>query len=107
MIEAISELPRDIAVLMIEHDMNVVFSVADRITVLSFGEVIASGTVAEIRANDRVREVYLGGGRIDSRARIVNAPITTTALCCVTRAKGAIGDFGRAWQRLYWQRSRG
>ena len=60
MIEAISRLPRDIAVLMIEHDMNVVFSVADRITVLSFGEVIASGTVAEIRANDRVREIYLG-----------------------------------------------
>ena len=40
--------------------MKVVFSVADRITVLSFGEVLASGTVAEIQANERVREVYLG-----------------------------------------------
>jgi branched-chain amino acid transport system ATP-binding protein len=60
MIRLISDLPRSIAVLMIEHDMKVVFSVADRITVLSFGEVLASGTVAEIQANERVREVYLG-----------------------------------------------
>jgi branched-chain amino acid transport system ATP-binding protein len=61
MIELIAALPRSIALLMIEHDMKVVFSVADRITVLSFGEVLASGTVAEIQANERVREVYLGG----------------------------------------------
>ena len=61
MIALISALPRSIAVLMIEHDMNVVFSVADRITVLSFGEILASGTVSEIRAHERVREVYLGG----------------------------------------------
>ncbi len=60
MIELISTLPRTIALLMIEHDMNVVFSIADRITVLSFGEVLASGSVAEIRANERVRDVYLG-----------------------------------------------
>ena len=60
MIGLISDLPRAIAVLMIEHDMNVVFSIADRVTVLTFGEVLASGTVAEIRANARVREVYLG-----------------------------------------------
>ena len=60
MISLISALPRSIAILMIEHDMKVVFSVADRITVLSYGEVLASGTVAEIQANPRVREVYLG-----------------------------------------------
>ncbi|HUZ75708.1 MAG TPA: ABC transporter ATP-binding protein [Stellaceae bacterium] len=60
MIELISTLPRSIALLMIEHDMNVVFSIADRITVLSFGEVLASGSVAEIQANERVRDVYLG-----------------------------------------------
>ena len=40
--------------------MRVVFSVADRITVLYYGEVLATGTVAEIQASDRVREVYLG-----------------------------------------------
>ncbi|HUB97692.1 MAG TPA: ABC transporter ATP-binding protein [Stellaceae bacterium] len=61
MIALISNLPREIAILMIEHDMNVVFSIADRITVLFFGEVLASGTAAEIQANPRVREVYLGG----------------------------------------------
>lgn len=60
MIELISTLPRDIAVLMIEHDMNVVFSIADRVTVLYYGEVLATGTVVEIQADPRVREVYLG-----------------------------------------------
>ena len=60
MIALIRDLPRALAILMIEHDMNVVFSLADRITVLSYGEVLASGTSAEIQANPRVREVYLG-----------------------------------------------
>jgi branched-chain amino acid transport system ATP-binding protein len=60
MIDLIASLPRALSILMIEHDMNVVFSVADRITVLYYGEVLATGTAAEIKANDRVREVYLG-----------------------------------------------
>jgi branched-chain amino acid transport system ATP-binding protein len=60
MIGLIASLPRTLAILMIEHDMNVVFSVADRITVLCYGEVIATGTPADIQANQRVREVYLG-----------------------------------------------
>jgi branched-chain amino acid transport system ATP-binding protein len=60
MIELIASLPRSLSILMIEHDMKVVFSVADRITVLYYGEVLATGTPADIQANRRVREVYLG-----------------------------------------------
>jgi branched-chain amino acid transport system ATP-binding protein len=60
MIGLIAALPRTLSILMIEHDMQVVFSVADRITVLYYGKVLATGAPAEIKANDRVREVYLG-----------------------------------------------
>jgi len=60
MIDLIGALPRTLSILMIEHDMKVVFSVADRITVLYYGKVLATGTPAEIQANSRVREVYLG-----------------------------------------------
>ena len=60
MIDLIAALPRALSVLMIEHDMKVVFSLADRITVLYYGKVLATGTPAEIQADARVREVYLG-----------------------------------------------
>ena len=53
-------LPRDVTVLIIEHDMDVVFSLADRITVLHHGEVLAEGTPEVVRADPRVYEVYLG-----------------------------------------------
>jgi len=61
MIELVRGLPASLGILMIEHDMKVVFSLADRITVLYYGEVLASGTPEEIQGNAQVREVYLGG----------------------------------------------
>jgi branched-chain amino acid transport system ATP-binding protein len=61
MIELVRALPSTLAVLMIEHDMKVVFSIADRISVLYYGEVLASGSPREIQGDARVREVYLGG----------------------------------------------
>jgi branched-chain amino acid transport system ATP-binding protein len=60
MIALIRSLPNTLSILMVEHDMKVVFSIADRITVLYYGEALASGTCAEIQANQRVRDAYLG-----------------------------------------------
>jgi branched-chain amino acid transport system ATP-binding protein len=53
-------LPRGVTLLIIEHDMDVVYSLADRVTVLHYGEVLTEGTVDEVRADPRVYEVYLG-----------------------------------------------
>jgi branched-chain amino acid transport system ATP-binding protein len=63
LLDAIATLPKDIAVLIIEHDMDLVFRFAERITVLVSGAVFAEGTPAEIAANKDVRAVYLGTSR--------------------------------------------
>jgi len=53
-------LPEHVTLVLVEHDLDVVFAVAQRISVLDHGVVIADGTPAEIRADHRVQEVYLG-----------------------------------------------
>ena len=56
----IRELARTIDIVIIEHDMEVVFEIADHITVMAQGAILASGTPQEIDADERVREAYLG-----------------------------------------------
>jgi branched-chain amino acid transport system ATP-binding protein len=56
----LAAIPRDVTVVMIEHNMDVALDFADRITLLHFGEVIVEGTRAEVVADPRTREVYLG-----------------------------------------------
>jgi branched-chain amino acid transport system ATP-binding protein len=60
MIEVLRALKASETILLVEHDMDVVFALADRITVLVYGRAIASGAPGEIRANDEVRQAYLG-----------------------------------------------
>jgi ABC-type branched-subunit amino acid transport system ATPase component len=62
-LNAIAALPAAIAVLIVEHDMDLVFRFATRITVMAGGAILTEGTPAEIAADQRVREVYLGSRR--------------------------------------------
>jgi len=56
----LAAIPREVTVVMIEHNMDVALDLADRITLLHFGEVIVEGTRAQVVADPRTREVYLG-----------------------------------------------
>ncbi len=58
--DLLETIPGDVAILMIEHDMDVALSFAERITVLHFGQVVVEGTRAEVVADPRTREIYLG-----------------------------------------------
>ena len=60
-ITLIKEVAETTTVLLIEHNINVVMALADRITVMNFGEIIAAGSPQEIRQNDAVQTAYLGG----------------------------------------------
>ncbi len=61
-LKRLAKLPADVSVLLIEHDMDLVFSFANRISVLVSGALFAEGNVEEIASDPRVKEVYLGGG---------------------------------------------
>ena len=60
-VRLIDRVTRGKTLLIIEHDMDVVFSLADVITVLNYGEILASGSPAEIRGHPKVKQAYLGG----------------------------------------------
>ncbi|WP_197019039.1 ABC transporter ATP-binding protein [Thioalkalivibrio sp. HK1] len=58
--ERIADSPPDLALLIVEHDMDVLFGLADRVTVLDYGRVLLQGDAEEVRASDIVRQRYLG-----------------------------------------------
>jgi len=58
--ELLTAIPRDVTIVMIEHDMDVALDFAERITVLHFGEVVVEGSRAEVVAHPRTKEIYLG-----------------------------------------------
>src|SRR5207253_9773132 len=60
MVSLLQELRREVTIVLVEHDMNAVFALADRITVLVYGRVIASGDPDAIRNNEEVKRAYLG-----------------------------------------------
>ena len=59
-VDLIQKVTEDKTLIMVEHDMGVVFNLADRISVLVYGEIIATGTPEAVRANPKVQEAYLG-----------------------------------------------
>jgi branched-chain amino acid transport system ATP-binding protein len=60
MVRFLATLKRRMTIVLVEHDMDAVFSLADRISVLVYGRIIATGTPAEVRGNEDVRRAYLG-----------------------------------------------
>jgi branched-chain amino acid transport system ATP-binding protein len=67
MVKLLADLRREVTIVLVEHDMNAVFALADRITVLVYGRVIASDVPAAIRVNEEVKRAYLGDQHVVTR----------------------------------------
>jgi len=67
MVKLLGELRREVTIVLVEHDMQAVFALADRISVLVYGRVIASGAPADIRYNEEVKRAYLGDQNVVTR----------------------------------------
>jgi branched-chain amino acid transport system ATP-binding protein len=67
MVKLLAELRREVTIILVEHDMDAVFALADRITVLVYGRVIASDVPAAIRGNEEVKRAYLGDQHVVTR----------------------------------------
>jgi branched-chain amino acid transport system ATP-binding protein len=67
MVKLLADLRSEVTIILVEHDMNAVFALADRITVLVYGRVIASDVPAAIRGNEEVRRAYLGDQHVVTR----------------------------------------
>jgi branched-chain amino acid transport system ATP-binding protein len=67
MVKTLLELKTELTILLIEHDMEAVFALADRISVLVYGRVIACDTPENIRQNEEVRRAYLGEQQVVTR----------------------------------------
>ena len=67
MVKLLAELRKEVTIVLVEHDMNAVFALADRITVLVYGRVIASDAPAAIRSNEEVKRAYLGDQHVVTR----------------------------------------
>ena len=70
MVDMLRALKRELTILLVEHDMEAVFALADRITVLVYGRVIASGAPADIHANAAVRDAYLGEAEAEGAGHV-------------------------------------
>ena len=67
MVKLLADLRKEVTIILVEHDMNAVFALADRITVLVYGRVIASDVPAAIRLNEEVKRAYLGDQHVVTR----------------------------------------
>jgi len=59
-VKLLQDLRKEVTIILVEHDMEAVFALADRISVLVYGRVIAAGAPSDIRRNEEVKRAYLG-----------------------------------------------